>query len=804
MASGQHIFLSYRSIEADFALKIAADLKNAGVKIWMDRLDGIQIGTNWIQAISEALDDASCIVVIISPDYIASTYNMGELSRAVYLNIPIIPLLIRQIASEQLPDEIKKLRMIDFTSHLDSQEYNIRLDELVQKIRDISPILIGDKPSPERIYLQSLIAELESYQGVLDGYSELNVQVVSSDVDGIVPDLMPSEKEGIEELYPAQLVLERLSRVLLLGSAGAGKTTVIRRFVLGIARKRLNDPKNAPIPLLLYLPRWHDEPTPLDFIRTNWKLNDPLDELLNSGEVLLCLDGLNEIGENTAEKVTMLRNWLTSEVSPQKIIITCRIPQDDEQLDIGLTKLFLRGLSQQQIENFVTNHLAGNAVDFLDQLSVILNDFSLLTNPYFLTALTLFYEYNSFSIPKNPGVLFSRLTRAIWERERLRQSTGWIPYEDFISSTSQLAYDMIYEGLGHSVPIKYALRRLTSPLYDLLVSIDFLMEDKDQVKFSHISLQYFFAALSLIPKELSNILSYPQFTDAGRIPSEWDSIILSMCGVSDDPDKLIKMILEIDPFLAGQCAATGVALSKEILSDILERLKSIAKKEGFSEGERKSALDTLSNIQNLALLPFLTDIIESDSMVLRRDAVQVAFRIIAFSTVNIVGKEEFIKLLVNTIKVEDLCENLRSGPIIQPTQNTKYVFVSYSRKDSDFMENLKDNFIGKNINIWVDVLGLKPGTFDWQSKIAEAIKNSICVLVLLSPDACQSEWVLREIEFARIHEKSIIPVVVRGEPKVSVPFVLINAQWIYVTELSFQEALEEIFLGLQKILDDIE
>jgi hypothetical protein len=34
----KHIFMSYRSLEKDFALKLAADLKNAGVRLWMDVL----------------------------------------------------------------------------------------------------------------------------------------------------------------------------------------------------------------------------------------------------------------------------------------------------------------------------------------------------------------------------------------------------------------------------------------------------------------------------------------------------------------------------------------------------------------------------------------------------------------------------------------------------------------------------------------------------------------------------------------------------------------------------------------------
>jgi len=57
MSDNGHIFLSYRSIEADFALQLAADLKNIGVKLWMDRLDvGIKVGDDWVQALQDAVN----------------------------------------------------------------------------------------------------------------------------------------------------------------------------------------------------------------------------------------------------------------------------------------------------------------------------------------------------------------------------------------------------------------------------------------------------------------------------------------------------------------------------------------------------------------------------------------------------------------------------------------------------------------------------------------------------------------------------------------------------------------------------
>ncbi len=51
------IFVSYRhGLEANFALKLTADLRNAGVRIWLDRLDGITTGDDWRREIEQAIN----------------------------------------------------------------------------------------------------------------------------------------------------------------------------------------------------------------------------------------------------------------------------------------------------------------------------------------------------------------------------------------------------------------------------------------------------------------------------------------------------------------------------------------------------------------------------------------------------------------------------------------------------------------------------------------------------------------------------------------------------------------------------
>ena len=79
----------------------------------------------------------------------------------------------------------------------------------------------------------------------------------------------------------------------------------------------------SPLPLFLYLPQWGDEPTLLDFIHTHWPFKTDPAGLLKEGDVILYLDGLNEMGAKGARKVLKLNEWLRKNIF-QQVIITCR------------------------------------------------------------------------------------------------------------------------------------------------------------------------------------------------------------------------------------------------------------------------------------------------------------------------------------------------------------------------------------------------------------------------------------------------------------------------------------------------
>ncbi|MBZ0287979.1 MAG: DUF4268 domain-containing protein, partial [Anaerolineae bacterium] len=68
-------------------------------------------------------------------------------------------------------------------------------------------------------------------------------------------------------------------------------------------------------------------------------------------------------------------------------------------------------------------------------------------------------------------------------------------------------------------------------------------------------------------------------------------------------------------------------------------------------------------------------------------------------------------------------------------------------------------------------------------------------VVLLSPDARKSQWVVNELSFASAHGVSIFPVLVRGEEKDSVPLQLANTQRV--------DLRQRFLVGMQSLIDAV-
>jgi len=108
----------------------------------------------------------------------------------------------------------------------------------------------------------------------------------------------------------------------------------------------------------------------------------------------------------------------------------------------------------------------------------------------------------------------------------------------------------------------------------------------------------------------------------------------------------------------------------------------------------------------------------------------------------------------------------------------KQIFISYSRRDGNTQaEHLERELQAKGFRVWRDVRDIDPAK-DFTADIERGIEESAQVVVCVTPDSKRDDsFVRREIQYALLSEKPVIPVRF-AEIKPHLP--IINYEWIDV------------------------
>jgi formylglycine-generating enzyme required for sulfatase activity len=80
----RRIFLSHATADAEFAQRLAADLREEGWPVWIAP-DSIRPGEKWVEAINRGLEESGIFVVTLSPAAIASRWVQTETNAAIAL-----------------------------------------------------------------------------------------------------------------------------------------------------------------------------------------------------------------------------------------------------------------------------------------------------------------------------------------------------------------------------------------------------------------------------------------------------------------------------------------------------------------------------------------------------------------------------------------------------------------------------------------------------------------------------------------------------------------------------------------------
>ncbi len=90
------------------------------------------------------------------------------------------------------------------------------------------------------------------------------------------------------------------------------------------------------------------------------------------------------------------------------------------------------------------------------------------------------------------------------------------------------------------------------------------------------------------------------------------------------------------------------------------------------------------------------------------------------------------------------------------------IFISYSHKDKDYVHKLHRSLLKQGLDAWIDDR-IDYGS-RWPREIEKRIRACRAFVLVMSPDADESEWVQNELSLARQLGKPIFPILRAGEP----------------------------------------
>ena len=128
------IFISYSEEDMSIQEKVRQRLMREGFTVWINTVD-IPTAADFQVAINRGIEKADNIILLLSPNSLASQYCQQELSYARRYHKRIIPLLVRSMDVATLPSGLRTLQFIDFSSLASETHFNRSADELIRTLR---------------------------------------------------------------------------------------------------------------------------------------------------------------------------------------------------------------------------------------------------------------------------------------------------------------------------------------------------------------------------------------------------------------------------------------------------------------------------------------------------------------------------------------------------------------------------------------------------------------------------------------------------------------------------------------------
>ncbi|OCQ96830.1 hypothetical protein BCD64_14595 [Nostoc sp. MBR 210] len=360
----------------------------------------------------------------------------------------------------------KKYSQQQSSSHLITDDRDGSIDTLVQEIRKQIKPYIKEKCGTMRVLDMPKPIKLTGKQGI---YTSVNIlEAITGRRRLKVAELMQScdhdnfERLGLSGVKQKRVsgleVVQRYSKLMVLGKPGAGKTTFLKYLAMQCIEERY---QSNSVPIFITLKDFAEEPKKPDILKFIVQLlsscggtyaSATVEKLLKQGKAFLLLDGLDEVREEDTKRVLRQIREFSDQFYTNQFVVTCRIAAK-EYIFESFTEVEMADFDEKQIAIFAKSWFQLNdpikGEKFIQKLKENKPIQELASSPLLLTLLCLVFG-DSGDFPANRSELYQEGLDVLlkkWdakrniEREQVYKNLSLQRKEDLLSQIGLTTFE---------------------------------------------------------------------------------------------------------------------------------------------------------------------------------------------------------------------------------------------------------------------------------------------------------------------------------------------------------------------------